>query len=186
MARYLMLIFIFIASLIQVGCGGGSSGTGVGNTVTLSAGSTSGAATLVVSSIASSVLRSTYEELSFDIKSTANFTDGTAKNVTGFSEVISFEYLGSSDPTYVVNATLPSITQYSPSPPLAPGGTWTQKVAVGTPQIKEYVLANYITAFQNLPENVLRYKVTVVFTGTEATGKTITVTATGGLNIINQ
>ncbi|HEY3308497.1 MAG TPA: hypothetical protein VGJ93_08580 [Desulfuromonadaceae bacterium] len=175
------LYFLFgaiICFAILEGCGSGSSVVGEGNTVYLEAGITSGS-NLSADSLLSSAAP---DILDFTIKSTAfSNAGGFASDVQINQQDISYEYLGSSDPTFNLIANLPAYQTFSTGI-LPPGGSLDLQIRVTQASTKQFISTNYLSAFSTLPTNVLRYKINIRFTGTEIkTNKRISVTTFANL-----
>jgi len=177
--RLYYFVSVFICLIALSGCGSGSSSVvGEGNTVFLESAITNGS----VLSADSALSVPGPDLLNFTIKSTPYSNAGTfASDVQINQQDISYEYLGSSDPTFTTIASLPAYQTFSTGL-LTPGGTLDLQIRVTQDSIKQYISSTYLSAFSNLPTNVLRYKVNVTFTGTELrTNKRVSVTAYANL-----
>lgn len=159
---------MLITAVIIAACSGGDSNPGQaqGATVALQAQITPGKATIFFSQYTSATnLVSTSPTADFTLKSIVNSNAGTmASDVSIDSEVISFEYIGST-PSGVGGALkIPDLIYYSNLIVPANGSAVWANVPIMLAEARTYLKANNPLSSET---DELRYKVVVTFNGVE-------------------
>lgn len=180
--RVLLSLCILVVTIS--GCGGGNAtGQGQGATVALQSQITPGKATIFFSQYSSATSIQSLSPLAdFTLKSIVNSNAGSmASDISITSEVISFEYVGSSPVGIGSNLSIPPITYYSNL--IVPAGgtaTWSA-VPIMIPETKSYLKTNNPLSNQT---DQLYYRVNIAFNGIEVkNGNNLSVNTTCYLNL---